>query len=125
MVIGVGMDIQEISRVERAIERGGTTFLKKTFTEKETLYCQKQKRSGQHFAGRFCSKEAFFKALGTGWAKGIKWSEVEVIRKQSGCPQIVLSGQAKLLAKEAKVKKIWLSLSHSEGYAAATVVLEG
>lgn len=125
MVIGIGMDIQEINRVELAINRGGQPFLNKTFTPSEIEYCQSQKRSNQHFAGRFCAKEAFLKALGTGWSNGIKWHEIEIIRAISGCPSIVLTGRAKDLADQAGVIKIWLSMSHSEGYAAATVVLEG
>lgn len=125
MVIGVGMDIQEIARVEQAIARGRKAFLVKTFTPAERKYCLKQKRPGQHFAGRFCAKEAFFKALGTGWARGVKWHEVEIRRNRAGRPQIKLSGRAAELSSRAGAKKIWLSLSHSRGYAAATVVLEG
>lgn len=125
MVIGIGIDIQEISRIERAIERGEDAFLKKTFTENEIDYCIKQKRSGQHFAGRFCAKEALFKALGTGWSQGVKWTDADVTKQSSGCPEIILSGKAAELAEQAGVEKIWLSLSHSDGYAAATVVLEG
>lgn len=125
MVIGMGMDIQEIARVELAIKRGRKAFLAKTFTPAEQQYCLKQKRSEQHFAGRFCAKEAFFKALGTGWARGVKWHEVEVRRNRAGRPQLKLSGRAAELGSRSGVKKIWLSLSHSQGYAAATVVLEG
>ncbi|MEW6517611.1 MAG: holo-ACP synthase [candidate division FCPU426 bacterium] len=125
MVIGVGLDIQEIARLERAIERSGAAFLRKTFTPAEIAYCRRQKRSGQHFCGRFCAKEAFFKALGTGWARGVKWTEVEVVRNRTGRPQLRLSGRAQELSRRAGVKRNWLSLSHSYGYAAATVVLEG
>lgn len=125
MVFGVGMDIQEIARVERAIERGGKRFLERAFAPAELKYCQRQKRPAQHLAGRFCAKEAFFKALGTGWSKGIQWKEVEVVRKRSGQPELKLHGRAGELARKARIKRAWLSLSHSQGYAAATVVLEG
>lgn len=125
MVLGVGMDIQEIGRLERAQKRGGKKFLERTFTAGELGYCRTQKKPGQHLAGRFCAKEAFFKALGTGWSRGMQWTEVEVARARSGCPGIRLSGRAAELAKQSGVKKIWLSLSHSSDYAAATVVLEG
>jgi len=125
MVIGLGLDIQEIIRMERALQQGGKSFLDRTFTTGEIAYCKRKKHFGQHFAGRFCAKEAFFKALGTGWARGVKWSEVEVIRKDSGCPEIKLAGRTATLAAQAGVKKIWLSITHSQAYAAATVVLEG
>jgi holo-[acyl-carrier protein] synthase len=125
MVIGVGLDIQEIARMERALKRGGAAFLRKTFAPAEIAYCRKQKRSSQHFCGRFCAKEAFFKALGTGWARGVKWQEVEVLRNHAGRPHLRLSGRTAELSRRAGVKTTWLSLSHSHGYAAATVVLEG
>lgn len=125
MVLGIGMDIQAIPRMEQALLRGGKRFLERTFTADEIRYCRRQHKSGQHFCGRFCAKEAFFKALGTGWAKGVRWTEVEVIRRRSGQPELILTGTAAALAKKARVKKIWLSLSHSREYAAATVVLEG
>jgi holo-[acyl-carrier protein] synthase len=125
MVIGMGIDIQEIAKFDRARQRGGERFLTRTFTALEQAYCLRQKNSSQHFVGRFCAKEAFFKALGTGWAKGLAWHEVEVVRTRSGKPELKLSGRADELARKARVKKTWLSLSHSEGYAAAVVILEG
>jgi holo-[acyl-carrier protein] synthase len=125
MVIGVGIDIQEIARLEQALRRSGDAFLRKTFTAAELAYCRKQKKVPQHLTGRFCAKEAFFKALGTGWAKGMSWTEVEIVRKASGQPQLRLLGRAKAWAAKAKVKRVWLSLTHSRDYAAATVILEG
>lgn len=125
MVIGVGIDIQEISRLETALTRGGERLLKRTFTPAEIRYCRRQRRSAQHFCGRFCAKEAFFKALGTGWAKGIGWTDVEVARTRTGRPELKLTGRAAELAAKAGVKKTWLSLSHSRDYAAASVILEG
>ncbi|MCD4813611.1 holo-ACP synthase [bacterium] len=125
MVIGVGMDIQEIESVHRAIERGQERFLEKTFTPGERTYCREKKNAAQHFAGRFCAKEAFFKALGTGWGQGVRWTDVEVVREENGQPRLRLFGRAAELSEQAGVKKSWLSLSHSRAYAAATVVLEG
>ena len=125
MVIGVGMDIQDIQRIDRALTRGGRNFLARTFTPGEARYCRRQKRPAQHFGGRFCAKEAFFKALGTGWARGVRWTEVEVRRARNGRPSLHLAGRAAELAGRAGVRRVWLSLSHSEAYAAATVILEG
>ncbi len=124
MVLGVGIDIQEIQRISRAMKRRGGSFLRRTFTDREIAYCRRQKNSGQHFCGRFCAKEAFFKALGTGWSKGLRWTEVEIVRKPSGQPLLHLTGKAERLARDIRVRRIWLSLSHSRDYAAATVILE-
>ena len=125
MILGLGTDIQEIARVEKALARGGSAFLKKTFTPAEVRYCRRGVKNGERFTARFCAKEAFLKALGTGWAQGLSWTEVEVGRRASGAPWLKLSGQAKAKAHKLGVKKLWLSLSHSSGYAAATVILEG
>lgn len=125
MVIGVGIDIQEIARLQLALRRNGDAFRRRTFTPAELAYCRRQRLTGQHLTGRFCAKEAFFKALGTGWAQGLAWTEVEVVRRASGQPVLRLLGRAKVLAARARVKRIWLSLSHSRDYAAATVILEG
>ncbi len=124
MIVGVGIDIQTIARVERAIARGGKHFLDRTFTPAETRYCQRCKKSGDHFAARFCAKEAFMKALGTGWSLGVKWTDISVARRTSGQPFLKLSGLAQRLADKAGVKQTWLSLSHSGDYAVATVILE-
>ena len=125
MILGLGLDIQEIARVEKAMARGGRHFLSRTFTAAEIRYCRKYKHSGEHFAARFCAKEAFMKALGTGWAKGVKWTDVAVARRASGQPILKLTGLAGQMAGRAGVKQMWLSLSHSAAYAAATVILEG
>lgn len=125
MILGLGTDIQEIARVEKALARGGAAFLKKTFTPAEIRYCRRGAKSGERFTARFCAKEAFLKALGTGWAEGLAWTEVEVGRRASGQPTLKLSGRAQAKARLAGVKKLWLSMSHSAGYAAATVILEG
>jgi holo-[acyl-carrier protein] synthase len=98
MIIGIGTDIQAIARVKEAIERSGEAFLKKVFSGEETAYCRTKRHWAQHFAVRFCAKEAFLKALGTGWSQGIRWIEVVVSKNGAGCPQIRLSGRAGGLA---------------------------
>jgi holo-[acyl-carrier protein] synthase len=125
MILGLGLDLQEIARVEKAVARGGAAFLKKTFTPAEVKYCRAARKSGERLAARFCAKEAFLKALGTGWARGLAWTEVAVGHRAGGAPTLKLAGRAAALAREKGVKKIWLSLSHSAGYAAAVVILEG
>lgn len=119
------MDIQDCRKIERALVRGGRRFLQRAFTPAEIKYCQGRAQAAQHFAARFCAKEAFFKALGTGWAKGLRWAEVGVVRNKSGKPSLRLSGRARLMAGRLGAKHLWLSLTHSEQYAAAMVILEG
>ena len=121
MIIGIGNDIIEIKRVERAVE--SEHFKRRVFTDTEINYCESRgQRAAASYAARFAAKEAFFKALGTGIVTALK--EVEVVNNLRGQPEIFLYGDAKTLAQEIGVDKIFLSLSHSLEYATATVVLE-
>lgn len=113
----------EIRRIQSAIEKN-PRFLQKVYTEEEIRYCQRKKNPWQSFAARFAAKEAVSKAMGTGIGK-IGLTEVEVVNKPSGQPQIVLHGAAKAFAAEHGIGRVHLSLSHSEAYAIATVIIEG
>ena len=86
MIIGLGTDIIEVTRIGEMIERHGEVFLQRVFTEQEIAYCQHRKASLQHYAGRWAAKEAVMKTLGTGFTKGIGWTEIEVISRPSGQP---------------------------------------
>lgn len=120
MIIGIGNDIIEIERVRRAVNRG--RFKQRVFTEIEQNYCESRgAQSAASYAARFAAKEAFFKAAGTGIVTAL--TEVEVVNNAAGQPQIFLHGQAKILAKNLGVDKIFLSLSHAHDYAAAVAVL--
>jgi holo-[acyl-carrier protein] synthase len=88
VMLGLGTDIVEIVRIGEMIERHGELFLERVYTEKEVAYCQKRASSYQHFAGRWAAKEAVLKALGTGWAKGISWRDIEVGTLPSGQPRV-------------------------------------
>ncbi|MBQ7198764.1 MAG: holo-ACP synthase [Selenomonadaceae bacterium] len=121
MIIGIGNDIIEIKRVGRAVD--SEHFKQRVFTDTEINYCENRgQRAAASYAARFAAKEAFFKALGTGIFTALK--EVEVVNNLRGQPEIFLCGDAKNLAQEIGVDKIFLSLSHSIDYATATVVLE-
>ena len=121
MIIGIGTDIVEIERVRRAVER--EHFLRRVFTETEINYCQScGKNSAASYAARFAAKEAFFKALGTGIVTAL--TNIEIRKDVRGKPEIFLEGDAKFLADEKNIDKIFLSLSHSREYATAVVVLE-
>lgn len=129
MIIGLGIDIVEISRIKRAFARQGKRFLNRIFTEKEISYArQRPKTMYQHLAARFAAKEAFLKAIGTGWGttQSPKWKEIEVqipVTK-SQIPILKLSGKAQKVCQNLKVHRIHLSLSHTSQYALAEVLLE-
>ncbi len=124
MIIGIGVDLVKISRIEKA-GNGHPGFLERVFTEKEREYCGRQKHPAQHFAARFASKEAVLKAFGTGMTAGMRWTDIEVLHGEGGGPIVNLSGAARDLADLKGVKQVMLSYSHDDGYAVAQAVLVG
>ncbi len=120
MVAGVGVDIIEVSRIKAAIERWGERFLKRIYTPHEVAYCRSLERPFESFAGRFAVKEACMKALGTGWADGVKWRSFEVKNDKLGKPYVIMDNE---LEKRVDGKKILVSISHTENYAAGVAVL--
>lgn len=125
MVIGIGIDLVEIKRIKASVERSGERFLRRVYTEAEINYCESKRHKYQHYAARFAAKEAAFKALGTGWAQGIAWRDVEVVKETSGRPRLALHGRALDLARERGATGAEVSLSHSDEYAVAQVILLG
>ena len=121
MNLKVGIDIIEIERIEKAITKR-KTFKQKLYTEKEIEYCESQKNSLLHYAARFCAKEAVMKALGTGWAQGVTWTQIEILNHPSGEPYVNLYDTSAEIAGE---RKIVVSLSHSKSVASAVAVLYG
>jgi len=124
MVIGIGIDLVKISRIEKA-SKAHPAFVDRVFTRKEQEYCSRQKFPAQHFAARFAAKEAVLKAFGTGLSSGMKWTDIEVLHGEGGGPIVNITGAAKDLADLKGVKQIMLSYSHDEGYAVAQAVLIG
>lgn len=124
MIVGIGIDIVDISRLRRALERQGERFARRIYTEGEREYCRAHRDPAPYFAARFAAKEAFFKALRTGWTQGVAWLDVEVRRDERGAPSLVLGGRAGDLSKGLGVRAIHISLSHSEEAAIALVILE-
>lgn len=124
MIVGLGVDIAEVGRVKAAIERHGETFLRRLYTAQEREYCEKFRNKFERYAGRFAAKEAAMKALGTGWRRGVRWVDVEVVREKGGRPTIALAGEAKEIAKRLGVKRIALSITHTETEALAQVIFE-
>ena len=125
MIVGLGVDITEIDRIEAAIERRGRPFLERLFTPAEIAYCQTHRHRAERFAGRFAAKEAAMKALGTGWTRGVRWIDIEVVREPSGKPTLRLAGAACEIASGLGVKHIALTISHDGNTALALVLFEG
>ena len=125
MILGLGMDVREVERFRKSCERHPDRMRTRLFTQGEQEYCESNVDPMPHYAARFAAKEAFAKALGSGIAEGIHWVDVEVVRDKKGAPSIVLHGNGKRIFAEKGGKHVWLTLTHSEHIAAATVVLEG
>jgi len=124
-VIGLGTDIIECSRIGEMIHKHGELFLNRVFTQQEIAYCSSRKTSNQHYAGRWAAKEAALKALGTGWAKGIQWTDIAVSHQLGGKPIITIDGVAAEIAREQGIAEIMLSISHCRHYAVAYCIAVG
>ncbi|MBV8207743.1 MAG: holo-ACP synthase [Acidobacteria bacterium] len=124
-IVGTGIDLVEVERIEQSIERFGERFLKRVFTAEEIRYCRSKANSAERFAARFAAKEAGMKAIGTGWHGGVTWHDLEVKRESSGRPLLHYSGAAARYAALLGATRVWLSLSHTGGHAIAQVILEG
>lgn len=122
MIFGIGNDIIEVSRIEKAIETHGKRFLDRIFTQYEQEYCDKRKERYRHYAGRFAAKEAVVKALGTGFREEIVWSDIEIINDHYGKPEVNLS--ATLRERFSEDVEVLLSISHSKDYATAVALLQ-
>jgi holo-[acyl-carrier protein] synthase len=123
MVIGVGVDIVEVSRLSSALE-GTKTMETRVFTEREISYCHARKNKFQHLSGRFAAKEAALKALGTGWSQGIQWKDVEIVNDDSGRPALHFSGKAKEVFDQSGASHSLVTITHSAQQAIAVVILE-
>jgi holo-[acyl-carrier protein] synthase len=123
-VLGIGVDLVECARIERAIDRFGDRFLHRVFTDGEIEYSMSMKFPARHLAARFAAKEAVSKAFGTGIGKAMGWRDIDIRKKPSGEPFLVFSGPAKQLAERRGVSVALITLSHTEHHAMATIVLE-
>ena len=123
-VLGISVDMVQVERIQHSLDRFGERFMKRVFTEGEIAYCISMKFPARHFAARFAAKEAVSKAFGTGIGKAMGWRDIDVHKKESGEPFLVLHGGAEALAKARAVKSAWISLSHTEHHAVAMIALE-
>ena len=124
MIVGVGIDIVRVDRIERAMSRWGGRFLARVFTPGERRYCDEHTESAVRYAARFAVKEAVFKALGRGRGDCGGFTSVEVEREKSDRPFVVLSGRAREYAAGMGVVNVHVSLTHDAGVAAAVAVIE-
>lgn len=125
MILGTGLDLVSIDRIRRFRERHGERGLRRLFTDDELAYCMAQVDPAPSLAARFAAKEAFFKAVGTGFGAGGDWREVEVQRNARGAPSLRVTGRARSSSDAAGVRAAHLSLTHTDEMAGAVVVLEG
>ena len=121
-IIGVGIDVVQISRMRRAIARWADRFLARILSANERRYCEARRDAAPHVAARFAAKEAGLKALGIGWIGG-SWTDLEVVNAPSGQPSLRLSGRAAQRMAELGGTALFVSLTHDGDYAAAQVVI--
>jgi len=124
VILGAGIDLVEVARVEAALARGGDRFAARVFTARERETCERRVRPGLHFALRFAAKEAGMKALGTGWGQGVGWHDFEVIEGPRGLA-LEVAGRARQLAGLRGFRTAWIGASFTRTHALAQVVLEG
>ncbi|MBM3880178.1 MAG: holo-ACP synthase [Verrucomicrobia bacterium] len=124
MILGVGIDIIEVDRIQAAHQRFGERFLKRILCPAEIAYCLAFKAPAPHLAARFAAKEAVSKAFGTGIGHALGWQDIEVLRRGSGQPYVRLTGPGLRLLEQCGGRHLHLSLSHTQHYATALAVLE-
>lgn len=123
MIIGTGFDLIEVERLQRAMEKN-EHFGDKVFTRKEIEYCSLRANQYESYAARFAAKEALLKAMGTGWADGIQWTDIELYNQENGKPAISVSGIAAEKLQVYGSYRLHVSLSHLKSIAGATVIIE-
>lgn len=124
MIIGSGIDLVEIPRIQHSLDRYGSRFLNRVYIASEQNYCLSKRNAAESLAARFAAKEAAAKALGTGISRGVSWLELEVVRAPGGRPSLRFHGRALEIARALGAAQAALSLSHTGTLAIASVVLE-
>ncbi len=124
MIVGSGIDLVEVERVRRSIDRFGRRFVERVFTAGEIAYVEKRGGRHERYAARFAAKEAGMKALGTGWKRGVRWQDFEVANLPGGKPTLRFHGKAAEIARSLGVRTVSLSLTHTRSAALAQVILE-
>ena len=124
MILGVGIDIIEVARIASSHEKFGERFLNRILHPNEIAYCLSHREPGPFLAARFAAKEAISKAFGTGIGAQLSWQDMEVGRKETGEPFVILHGNGQKLLESRGARVVWISLSHTAAHAAAVAILE-
>ena len=124
MIVGTGVDLAEVPRIQASIERFGEKFIQRIYTPREIAYVERKANKFERYAARFAAKEAGMKAIGTGWRRGVRWQDFEVANLPSGKPTLLLHGVAAKFAEKLGVKNVSLSLTHTRELGMAHVILE-
>jgi len=125
VILGTGLDVAEVDRIRNAIGRRGQRFVERIYTRAEIDYVERKANRFERYAGRFAAKEAGMKAIGTGWRRGVRWRDFEVVNLPSGRPTLRLHGVAARIATDLGVKSVSLSITHTASVGVAFVILEG
>jgi holo-[acyl-carrier protein] synthase len=124
VIVGTGVDLAEVNRIRAAVERYGTRFIERIYTPLEIAYVERKANRYERYAARFAAKEAGMKAIGTGWKRGVRWRDFEVVNLPTGKPTLRLHGMAAVYAERLGVSSIALSITHTAEVAMAHVILE-
>lgn len=124
-ILALGLDLTRIERLEQAYARHGERLLERLFTPEERRYCDARRARFVHYAGRFAVKEAVMKVLGTGWAQGVRWIDIEVLRASGKAPELRLHGASAAIARARGFARVLITITHDAGLAAAVAVAEG
>jgi holo-[acyl-carrier protein] synthase len=125
VILGTGVDLAEVDRIQAAIERHGRRFIERVYTTAEIAYVERKANRYERYAARFAAKEAGMKAIGTGWRHGVRWHDFEVANLPTGRPTLRFHGVAAEVARKLGVKSVALSLTHTAAQGLAMVILEG
>ena len=124
MILGIGIDMEDVERMRLVIDRHGQRFLEKVYTAREIAYVEDKANRYERYAARFAAKEAAMKALGTGWNQGVHWKDLEIVNSAEGCPTLRLAGGALSRAMQMGYRRVHVSMSHTRRTAIAQVILE-
>lgn len=125
MILGTGIDIIEVARVASSVERFGDRFLQRILRPPEIEYCLRHREPAPYIAARFAAKEAISKAFGTGISAALGWQAMEIAKRESGEPYVILHDEGKELWTQRAAQRLHVSLSHTQHYASAVAILEG
>jgi holo-[acyl-carrier protein] synthase len=124
VIVGIGIDVSEVDRIREAVERHGRRFLERVYCSGEIAYVESKANRWERYAARFAAKEAAMKAIGTGWKRGVRWQDFEVVNLPSGRPTLQFHGAAAAIAQGLGVRNTALSITHTAQQGVAIVILE-